>query len=74
MADARQATEVLPSISAESREEVDEMAKKAADAGGAIFSEPQENQGWMYSCAFADLDGYLSSFTTLLMQVDYIKL
>jgi predicted lactoylglutathione lyase len=54
----KQATEVLLSIDAESREEVDEMAKKAVKAGGTIFGEPAEHQGWMYGCGFADLDGH----------------
>jgi len=58
LADPKKGTEVLLSIDAESREEVDEMAKKAAKAGGAVFSEPAENQGWMYGCGFADLDGH----------------
>ncbi|MFF2448196.1 VOC family protein [Neobacillus sp. NPDC058068] len=58
LVDTKQATEVLLSIDAESREEVDEMAKKAAMAGGTIFGEPAANQGWMYGCGFADLDGH----------------
>jgi uncharacterized protein len=56
--DTSQATEVLFSFDAETREEVDEMAKKAADAGGNVFSQPGESQGWMYGCAFADPDGH----------------
>jgi predicted lactoylglutathione lyase len=56
--DTEQATEVLFSIDAESRAEVDEMAKKAVEAGGTLFGEPAENQGWMYGCGFADLDGH----------------
>jgi len=51
-------TEVLFSIDVESREEVDELAKKAELAGGIIFGKPQENQGWMYGCGFADPDGH----------------
>jgi len=58
VADTKQATEVLLSIDAESRVEVDELAQKAAKAGGAVFSEPAEHQGWMYGCGFADLDGH----------------
>ncbi|MES2284764.1 MAG: VOC family protein [Bacteroidota bacterium] len=54
----KQATEVLLSIDAESREEVDEMAKKAEAAGGIVFSKPAENQGWMYGCGFTDPDGH----------------
>jgi hypothetical protein len=53
-----QGTEVLSSIGAESREEVDEMLRKAVDAGGTVFSESQEKDGWMYGCGFADLDGH----------------
>jgi predicted lactoylglutathione lyase len=57
-ADANQTTEVLFSIGAESREEVDEMLRKAVGAGGTVFSEAQEKDGWMYGCGFADLDGH----------------
>ncbi|ARJ37723.1 extradiol dioxygenase [Sporosarcina ureae] len=56
--DTKQATEVLFSIDAGSKEEVDEIAKRAVMAGGTIFGEPSENQGWMYGCGFADLDGH----------------
>lgn len=56
--DTKQTTEVLFSIEMESREEVDEMAKKAAAAGGTVFGEPAEVQGWMYGCGFTDLDGH----------------
>jgi len=53
-ADTSQATEVLFSFDAESRDEVDEMAKKVTNAGGTVFSQPAELQGWMYGCAFTD--------------------
>jgi len=53
-----QTTEVLFSISAETREETDELANKVKNAGGIIFSEPAENQGWMYGFGFSDLDGH----------------
>ena len=42
----------------ESRAEIDELAQKVKQAGGNVFSEPAENQGWMYGFAFADLDGH----------------
>lgn len=58
VSDAKVGTEILISIDAESREEVDEMAKKTWEAGGTIFSEPGEVQGWMYGYGFADLDGH----------------
>jgi predicted lactoylglutathione lyase len=56
--DTSESTEVLFSFDAESREEVDELAKKVIDAGGTMLGEPGENQGWMYGCLFADLDGH----------------
>ncbi|MCW3085810.1 MAG: Glyoxalase-like domain protein [Bacteroidetes bacterium] len=56
--DTSKSSELLISISAESRAEVDELAKKVADAGGNVFSKPADNQGWMYGCAFADPDGH----------------
>ena len=58
VSDAKTGAEVLISFDAESREEVNETAGKVFDAGGKIFSEPQEIQGWMYGFAFADLDGH----------------
>lgn len=58
LANTAKTTEVLFSIGAESKEEVDELAEKAKMAGGTIFGEPKENQGWMYGCGFADLDGH----------------
>lgn len=51
-------SEVLVSFDAESREEVDETASKVFEAGGEIFAEPSEIQGWMYGFGFADLDGH----------------
>ncbi|MFV5684114.1 VOC family protein [Flavobacterium sp. GB2R13] len=56
--DTQSSSEVLISIDAESKEEVDEFAKKVEEAGGTVFAKPAENQGWMYGCAFADLDGH----------------
>lgn len=58
LADTRQATEVLFSFDAEGREEVDELAEKVIAAGGTVWAQPGENQGWMYGFGFADLDGH----------------
>jgi hypothetical protein len=58
LSDTRQSSEVLFSIDAESREEVDELAHKAKEAGGNVFAQPGESQGWLYGCGFADLDGH----------------
>ncbi|UQD55133.1 VOC family protein [Flavobacterium sp. K5-23] len=51
-------SELLISIDAQSREEVDAFAKKVIDAGGTLFAKPSLKEGWMYGCGFADLDGH----------------
>ncbi|TAE55214.1 MAG: extradiol dioxygenase [Bacteroidetes bacterium] len=58
VSDTAQGTEVLFSFSADSREEIDELAQKVVAAGGTLFSKPTEVQGWMYGCAFTDPDGH----------------
>jgi uncharacterized protein len=58
VSDSKQASEILISFDAQSSEEVDEITKKAADAGGTVFAEPSEVQGWMYGSGFSDLDGH----------------
>ncbi len=56
--DTKTGSEVLISFDAESREEIDEIVKRAEAAGANIFGKPSEIQGWMYGCGFADLDGH----------------
>lgn len=56
--DTLSSSEILISIDAESREEVDALAEKVKAAGGIVFAPPAENQGWMYGFGFADLDGH----------------
>ena len=56
--DTNKGTEVLLSIDAASRQEVDAMATKAENAGGTVFATPEEIDGWMYGCGFADVDGH----------------
>lgn len=58
ISDTQAGSEMMISFDAESREEIDEMARKVFEAGGRIFAEPAEIQGWMYGFAFADLDGH----------------
>ncbi len=58
ISDTKKSAEILISFDAESREEVDAFAKKVEAAGGNVFHKPAESQGWMYGCAFADLDGH----------------
>lgn len=57
IADASKTTEVLIAIDADSREQVDELVRKAVEAGGSIYSEPADH-GWMYQHSFADPDGH----------------
>ncbi|AYN06360.1 VOC family protein [Flavobacterium sp. 140616W15] len=58
LTDTKTSSEVLISIDAESKDEVDTLAKKVQEAGGNVFAAPSLNQGWMYGCGFADLDGH----------------
>jgi uncharacterized protein len=57
ISDAKKNTEVLIALDAESREQVDDIIKKAVKAGGSTYMEPQDH-GWMYGHSFADLDGH----------------
>lgn len=54
--------EILLSIGAPNKEYVDKMAVKVEERGGIVFSKPTEIQGWMYGCAFSDLDGHRWNF------------
>lgn len=58
IADAKNTTEVINCLSAESREEVDQMVSLALKAGGSAPIEKQDH-GWMYQHGFEDLDGHL---------------
>ncbi|MBF6619353.1 MAG: VOC family protein [Patulibacter sp.] len=58
IADARETTEAIFAVSAESREEVDQLADAALAAGGAPANDPQD-YGFMYGRSFQDLDGHL---------------
>jgi predicted lactoylglutathione lyase len=55
---APETTEVLISLSCESKEEVTSIAEKAFAAGGRKVNEP-EDHGFMYSWGFEDLDGHI---------------
>ncbi|HEX7831871.1 MAG TPA: VOC family protein [Thermoanaerobaculia bacterium] len=55
--DTSRATEALIALSCESRAEVDQMVRKAIDAGGRHAMDPTDH-GFMYSWSFYDLDGH----------------
>jgi predicted lactoylglutathione lyase len=56
--DATKSTEVLVSLSCESRANVDEMVRKAVAAGGTTYNDPQDH-GFMYGHGFQDPDGHI---------------
>jgi uncharacterized protein len=56
--DTSKCTEAILAISVESREEVDDIVKKAVAAGASIPNPPQDH-GWMYGHGYQDLDGHL---------------
>ncbi|MCW5962299.1 MAG: VOC family protein [Pyrinomonadaceae bacterium] len=58
ISDPSAGTEILVSFSADSREDVEDLAEKVRAAGGVIFSEPGDVMDWMYGFAFVDLDGH----------------
>ncbi len=61
IADTSRAREVIVGLSAESREQVDDLASKALAAGAEGLGEP-EDRGFMYMRGFRDLDGHQWSF------------
>lgn len=58
IADASQSSEVIITLSADSRQQVNELVETALLSGGKPSSETQD-QGWMYGRGFRDLDGHL---------------
>jgi hypothetical protein len=58
IADARETSEVLICISADSREAVDDITQRALAAGGREPREPQD-YGFMYGRSFEDPDGHI---------------
>jgi uncharacterized protein len=58
ISDASKSTEVLVCLSCDSRAEVDDLVKKALDAGGKVPNAPRDH-GFMYGHGFEDLDGHM---------------
>ncbi|MER0240970.1 VOC family protein [Streptomyces sp. HSW2009] len=58
IADATSVKEVLTCLTAESREEIDEMVARAIAAGGKPW-KPATEHGPMYGGSFQDLDGHV---------------
>ena len=56
--DTSASAEVIFCLSAENRDQVDELVKKALASGAKPYSEPQDH-GFMYIWGFQDLDGHI---------------
>jgi predicted lactoylglutathione lyase len=57
ISDTATSTEVLLALSCESRAEVDQMVRKAIDAGGTPAMDAMDH-GFMYAWSFYDVDGH----------------
>ncbi|HEY0849148.1 MAG TPA: VOC family protein [Bradyrhizobium sp.] len=71
IADARTACEVLLCVSADGREDVDDMVSKAEGAGGAPDPTPTQDFGFMYGRSFEDPDGHI--WEVMWMDVEAAK-
>ena len=58
IADSQNANEVLFTLSAESKDQVDNWEKEVERAGGKIISKPEEFGKGYYGLVFADPDGH----------------
>lgn len=58
VADTSKGTEAFLNIDAPNREFVDEFSKTVKKAGGEVYAEPAELDGWMYLMGFIDPDGH----------------
>jgi len=58
ISDTTKNTEAIVALSAQSREEVDQMMDKVVNAGGKEARDPQDH-GWMYGRSFEDINGHL---------------
>jgi predicted lactoylglutathione lyase len=56
--DAAKNTEVLVCLSCESRDNVNDMVRKAVTAGGTTYAASKD-YGFMYQHGFQDLDGHI---------------
>ena len=63
ISNAHKTTEVIVCLSCDSRAKVDEVVKKAVEAGGKTPVPPQDH-GFMYGHGFQDLDGTFGNWST----------
>lgn len=58
VSDAHQSNEIMFTLSAETKEEVDQCAKEIEKAGGQLVSKPEAFGDGYYGFVFADPDGH----------------
>jgi predicted lactoylglutathione lyase len=58
VSDTALGAEVLLSVGAGSRDEVDALAQRAREAGGEVYAEPGGAPAGMYGCGLRDPDGH----------------
>lgn len=58
IADSHRSNEIIFTLSAESKDQVDNWAKEVENAGGTIISKPKEFGEGYYGFVFADPDGH----------------
>jgi predicted lactoylglutathione lyase len=71
IADAREVSEVLICISADSRDAVDAMVNRAQAGGGRTDPGPTQDYGFMYGRSFEDPDGHI--WEVMWMDVEAAK-
>ena len=59
IADARTSSEVLICVSADSRNDVDDVVGRASAAGGRADPSARQDYGFMYGRSFEDPDGHI---------------
>jgi len=67
VADASKTCEVIVCLSCDTREQVDEIVKKAVKAGGKTYNEPKDH-GFMYQHGFQDPDGHIWEYIAMAAQ------
>lgn len=58
VSDSQQANEIIFTLSAETKDEVDSWAKEVEEAGGKVISQPEAFGDGYYGFVFADPDGH----------------
>lgn len=72
LSDTSKGTEVLFSLGADSKDQVNDLANRAKSAGGTVFAEPRESNGFMYGCGICDPDGH--RWNVLFMDISKIPM